>query len=110
MYWITGILGLALVAAPYVLGYSDNTTAMWTSVILGLVVVLVSIIEGVVRDPSKWEYWVAGIAGLLALIAPFALGFSSLATAMWFTVVVGALLLILDGYEIFFVKEEQQKQ
>lgn len=101
MYWITGILGLALILAPFVLGYSNNPTAQWTSIILGAVVAVVSLLEGWLKNVSKWEYWVAGLAGLLAVIAPFVLGFSALSAALWTCVILGALVAILAGYEVF---------
>lgn len=36
--WILFALGVALVAAPFLLGYADVTLAMWNSVIMGLLV------------------------------------------------------------------------
>lgn len=101
MFWITGILGLALVAAPYVLGYSANPTALWTSVILGVAVVIVSGYKALTHDVAKWEYWAAGILGLAAVIAPFVLGLGAQANAM---LVLGAIVVILAGYQVFFVK------
>jgi hypothetical protein len=46
MYWLTGLLGLALVVAPFALGYSGDPTALWSSIILGTVVALVAIPAG----------------------------------------------------------------
>ncbi|HXF61917.1 MAG TPA: SPW repeat protein [Caldilineaceae bacterium] len=101
MYWVTGLLGLLLGIAPFVLGYSNNQTAMWTSIVLGLVVVLASLFEATDTKKAKWEYWVAGIAGLLAVIAPFVFGFGVITMAVWSMVILGALILILSGYEVF---------
>lgn len=100
MFWVTGILGLALVLAPFVLGYSDNAGALWSSIILGGVVVLVSLYEGLVRDKSDWEYWLAGLAGVLSILAPFLLNFSAVATAMWVSIILGLLVVIVAGFEV----------
>jgi uncharacterized membrane protein HdeD (DUF308 family) len=109
MYWITGLLGLVLGIAPFVLGYSDHTSALWTSVILGAIVFLVSLYEAFGDHGSaSWEYWTAGFAGLLAIIAPWIFGFSALTTALWTTVIVGAVLLILAAYELFYDLPQQQ--
>jgi uncharacterized membrane protein HdeD (DUF308 family) len=102
MYWLTGLLGLLLGIAPFVLGYRDHTYALWSSVILGAIVVLVSAYKAIDSRPANWEYWVAGLAGLLAVIAPFALGFSTLTSALWTTIVLGVILLILAAYEVFY--------
>ena len=37
-YWIAGLAGLAAIAAPFLLGFNDITAALWTSLILGLLV------------------------------------------------------------------------
>jgi len=103
MYWTIGILGLALIVAPFVLGYSGDTNALWTSIILGAVVALVAGYKALTKDVAKWEDWVAGIAGLLAVIAPFVL-FSAQTTAVWTSVILGLVVAILAGYQVFFVK------
>ncbi|MCZ7575034.1 MAG: SPW repeat protein [Ardenticatenaceae bacterium] len=100
MYWVTLILGLVLILAPFILGYNDNASAFWTSFILGAVMALVSGYKAAVRDFSNWEYAVAGLAGLLAIIAPFVLGFTAQTTAMWTIVVLGVLALIVSIYQM----------
>ncbi|MEJ2710219.1 MAG: SPW repeat protein [Anaerolineales bacterium] len=101
MYWITGILGLALILAPFVFGFSANTSAMWSSVILGAVITLASIVEGWTRDDRNWEYWVVGLAGILAILAPFVLGFSSVSGALWTAIILGAVVALLAGTKVF---------
>jgi uncharacterized membrane protein HdeD (DUF308 family) len=106
MYWFTGLLGIAMAVAPFVLGYQDSPMAMWTSIVLGVVVLAVSIYEGMDVKQAKWEWWVAGVAGILAIIAPFVFGFSTLVAALWTFVILGVVLVILAGYEVFFVAQQ----
>ena len=105
MYWLISILGLALVVAPWALGYSGETTPMWTSVILGAIVFLVAAYKAMAQDEAKWEAKVAVIAGALAVIAPWALGFSALTTAMWTSVIVGVVVVILAGTQVLAQSE-----
>jgi hypothetical protein len=42
MFWITGMLGLAFIVAPFAFGYNDTPEALWTSVGVGAIVALVS--------------------------------------------------------------------
>ncbi len=108
MYWITGILGLALGASPWVFNYTDNTNAMWASVLIGAAMVLVSLYKAIMQDRTQyWEYWVIGLLGLAAVAVPFALNFTTLAEALWTCIAVGALAVIISGYELFFVQPEQ---
>jgi len=101
MYWITGILGILLIIAPFLLGYRSDSPAMWSNLILGAIVVLVSAIKGLFPDETRWEYWVAGIMGVLAIIAPFVLRFSTVATALWATLVLGVVVAVLAVYEAY---------
>jgi hypothetical protein len=97
MYWATGILGLVLAVAPWIFGYSGNTVALWTSLIVGAATIIVSWIEGTQADREPWEYWTAAILGVVAIIAPFVFGFSRYTTAMWSTIVLGALIAVFAG-------------
>lgn len=101
MYWIMGILGLVFVAAPFVLGYMNNIPALWTSIIIGVVVVAVSALEAIVRGKEKWEYQAAGILGILAVVAPFMLGFNVHVTAMWTSIVLGVLIILAASSQLF---------
>lgn len=105
MYWFTGLLGIAMAIAPFVQGYQDNPMALWTSIVLGVVVLAASLYEGMDTEQAKWEWWVAGIAGLLAVIAPFVFGFTTLTVALWTLLILGAAIVILAGYEVFFVEQ-----
>ncbi len=100
MYYLTGLLGLVAIGAPFVFGYSGDITALWTSIILGIVLLGSSVFEALANDKERWEYWVAGIAGLGAIIAPFVLGFSALATALWTMVVIGVVAIIAAGTKL----------
>jgi hypothetical protein len=107
MYWITGVLGALLIAAPYVLGYSNDPTALWSNIVLGAIVVIASAIKGLFPDRTRWEYWLAAIMGILAIAAPFVLHFTMLATALWASIVLGAIVTVLAGYEVFTINTPQ---
>ncbi len=106
MYWITGVLGLVLMLAPFLAGYSNNPGALWSSIILGLLVLAVSVYKGVTHDEARWEDAIIAIAGLVAVFAPFMFGFSSLTVAVWATIVIGGLMAFLASYEGFFAKPQ----
>ncbi|MCL6096834.1 MAG: SPW repeat protein [Patescibacteria group bacterium] len=101
MYWITGILGLMFLVAPFLLGYAENFPALWTSISAGAVVLVMSGLEALRHERETWEYWVAGAMGLLAIIAPFVFGFSSHVPALSTSVLLGALIAIVAGSKIY---------
>ena len=100
MYWITGILGLVLIAAPYGLGYSTSSAALWSALVLGAIVALASGYKAVTRDTATWEYWAVGIAGLVTVLAPFVLGFGAQTTALLASVILGAFAAVLSATQL----------
>ncbi|MFN8493791.1 MAG: SPW repeat protein [Caldilineaceae bacterium] len=105
MYWLTGFLGFLMAVAPFALGYNTHSTAMWTAVVLGLIVLVASVFEAYDVRKAKWEYWVAGVAGIVAVIVPFVFGFTALTIALWTMVILGVVMFVLAGYEVFFMQE-----
>lgn len=101
MYLVTGFLGLVLIVAPYVLGYNQSSTALWTSLIIGAVLIVASILEAVTASKQKWEYWVVGIAGVGAILAPFVLGFSTISTALWTLIIIGVVTILAAWTKLY---------
>lgn len=101
MLWSTGIAGLALILAPFIFGYTTNPTALWTSILLGAVMAIVSFYKAVLKDVARWEYWVAGGAAILAVLMPFILGFRTEPAALWSNVVVGLIVAFVTGSALF---------
>ena len=94
MYWLTGLMGLILAAAPFVFGFSNNPQALWTSLIVGSVLMVSAALEGWSDDKQTWEYWVMGVAGVGAIFAPFVLGFYGVYAAAWSLVIIGVVTVI----------------
>ena len=105
MYWLNMILGLALIVAPFALGYNTNVTAFWSSIILGAVIALASGYKAFAKDAAHWEDWVDVVAGVIAVLVPFVFGFSTLVTALWACVVLGVIVAALSGYRLYTTSE-----
>lgn len=104
MYWVNMVLGLALIAAPFALGYSDTSTALWSSIILGAIIALASGYKAIAKDKAHWEEWVDLVAGIVAVLIPFALGFSALTAALWASIILGIIVAALAGYQLYTVR------
>lgn len=101
MYLVIGFLGLLSIIAPFVLGYSQDNVALWTSLTIGAIFIVSSVLEGLAADKDRWEYWVAGIAGVGAILAPFVLGFSGLASALWSLIIIGVVAVAASWSKLF---------
>lgn len=105
MYWFTGLFGLAMAVAPFAQGYQDHLSALWASIVLGVVVFAVSVIEAMDLKHAKWEWWVAGSAGILAALTPTVFGFAIVTAERWTLLLLGVIIVILANYELFFVEQ-----
>ena len=101
MYWATGVLGVVLIIAPYIFNYASNVQALWSSIILGAAIVVLSFISWLQRNQQDWEYWAEEGIGILAIIAPFAIGFNQEIAALWTTIVIGIMLIAVAGWRLF---------
>jgi hypothetical protein len=90
--WVNLLLGLWLIAAPFVgVGVSNNLAAA-NSYVAG-VVVAISAIAAITR-PYVWEEWLNLVVGLWLIIAPFILQFSGQAGPMWNQIIVGLVIAV----------------
>jgi peptidoglycan/LPS O-acetylase OafA/YrhL len=99
MAWSTLILGAALVVAPFILGYSDNTMALWSSVLLGAVIALVSAYKAIRRTRTDREYYLIALTALAALLSPLLIDFGN-ETTTWTKVLLGIATLLIALYPV----------
>ncbi len=93
--WLLGFVGVAP-AAGAVAGAAPAagaavsagfTRAAWNAWALGIVVAAVAI--WAIAMFAEWQDWLNGILGLWLVVAPWVLGFSGMAAAVWDHVIVG---------------------
>ena len=99
--WATIGLAAALFLAPFATGYTGAAAALWTSLALAVVI----------GGLGYWrQYRWATLAGAVAVIAPWLLGFSGVTLALCSCVLVGAAVVIVDGYAGFLVDSADQSR
>jgi hypothetical protein len=94
MNWVTIVAGALLFIAPFLTGYSGTPWALWTSLVMGVVIVALGFMQS-----YKW----AAIAGVVTFFAPWVLGFNGIGAALWTCLIVGGVVAIMDGYRGFFL-------
>lgn len=87
------VLGLWLIASPWVLGYSADASASSNAVIIGIVVAVLAALE--LFNVTAWEEWVNFILGIWLVISPWALRFSGDRPAVSNDVILGIVIAVL---------------
>jgi predicted MFS family arabinose efflux permease len=87
------LLGLGLFVSPWVFGYTAQENAAGNAYLAGLIVAAMAL--AALYAFQEWEEWVSGIFGVWLIIAPWVMGFSTVAAAMYSHVVIGIAVLVL---------------
>lgn len=90
---INFLIGLWLVAAPFVLSY-DKSVAYWSEIITGALIALFSAAR-LLTPRLHSASWLNSLAGVWLIISPFILGFS-VAVAYWNALVLGVIVTVLS--------------
>lgn len=85
------VLGIWLIIAPFILGYTIITAAMWNDILVGLAVVILAGIRVSRPTANSWLSWANVVLGVWLIIAPFALGYTG-TIALWNDMVVGLVV------------------
>lgn len=96
MYWYLSILGVLLAIWPFIGGYSNIDSALWSSIILGAVITLSAGYKAATNDTGKWSVMLTGIAGAVAAFSPLLLGFSQAQTATGTMILIGGTVASLS--------------
>jgi len=98
--WIVALFGLWEVIAPFLLGYSATTAALWDAIIIGVALIVLAGWAALVNQDGtiKSLSWINAVLGLWLVIAPFLLGYSAVGAAMWNDIVVGVIVAVLAGW------------
>ena len=87
------VLGLWILAAPWVLQFEHDANPTRNAVIMGILIAVAALLA--LYRLMAWEEWANVVLGAWLVISPWVLGFSSLTAAVWNAVVVGAIIAAL---------------
>ena len=87
------ILGLWLIASPWVLEYNGEANPTLNAVIVGVLIAAAALFA--LYRVKAWEEWGNIAFGVWLVISPWILGFSALQSALSNAVIVGVLVALL---------------
>jgi 4-amino-4-deoxy-L-arabinose transferase-like glycosyltransferase len=96
--WVAFLAGLWLIVSPFLLGYRSTNGAMSNDVLIGVIVAVLALIMIVwARQTASWLPWIAALVGIWEIAAPFLLGYADTAVAAWNGVILGIIILVVNG-------------
>ena len=90
---VNALVGLWLIASPWVLSFQSDRNALANACIVGILLIATAV--GAIFVPRAWEEWTETALGVWLMVAPWVLGFSALQAARVSTVASGAVVAIL---------------
>jgi uncharacterized membrane protein HdeD (DUF308 family) len=100
--WIMLVCGVLLFVAPWVMGFSGDVAAASAAWVGGIVIAAIAI--AALFQFAEWEDWVALVAGVLTIVAPWVLGFAGLRYAAWAFVALGLIVALASVSEIWTIR------
>jgi hypothetical protein len=103
--WADLLLGLAVLASPWLLGFAEVPAPMWNAVIVGVAIVLLSAFAIAHLEP--WEEWLNIALGLWLIVSSWVLDYGAAHKALACHVGLGLLITLLAASELW---EESQNR
>ncbi len=98
--WIDMVLGLWLAASPWILDFADSDPgATRNALIVGIVIAVLSALTFLAYHIV--EEWIDVVLGIWLIVAPWALSATGNMTVVADFLIVGGVVLVLSGYEIW---------
>jgi hypothetical protein len=94
--WITVLLGVWLIASPWILGYAGRLSAAGEAYLIGVAIMAIALLARV--RPQRWQEWTAVTLGVGLALSPWVLAFSDLTAPTWNMVAVGTITATVDGW------------
>ena len=116
------LVGLWLIIAPFVLGYSDQTSPTAASILFGFLIAVIAALRVFRMPDASWLGWVNVILGLGILFAPFYVNygytgnpyqayvqfplFNADSIPLWNSVIAGAIAAVLGAASALMERAE----
>ena len=100
--WITVLVGVCLLAAPFVTGYNTlSNLATAEGVVLGVLIASLGLWTALGSEVPAYVDYLLTVLGAWSIIAPFALGYGNTTMARNSDVIVGIVVAAVAVYRTF---------
>ncbi len=110
--WLVVLAGIWEVTAPFVLGYTATTAFLWDALIVGAALVVLGAWAALSNQEGTDRAldWLNALVGLWLIAAPFVLGYTGIAAALWNDVIVGLIVAVIAGWAAVALGQRQHPQ
>jgi SPW repeat-containing protein len=110
--WVTCMLGVWLIAAPFTLAYMTESSALYEDVILGFLIASFAFTRAVSTETPSMVYvgLAVAVAGLWVLLAPYFFGYIGVDAAFNNDMVVGSAVCILGIWQAVSSSERHDRR
>lgn len=102
------VLGLWLVAAPFLLGYAFFAPAMWNSIVVGVAVAAMAAWRAF-GHAGAWAAWGNLFLGAWLMVSPWMYDYTALNAAVLNDVLVGGAIAILALVSVFALRHNEER-
>ncbi|MBS4172604.1 SPW repeat protein [Bacillus sp. FJAT-49736] len=95
---LNALIGVWFIIAPWVVGFSDQSGALWSSVVIGLIQVILSFWASGEAGWNSWKNWLTVITGAWFVLLPFVYSLSSGET--WTSVILGLVTILFSFWNM----------
>ncbi|MGV8083794.1 MAG: SPW repeat protein [Coriobacteriia bacterium] len=99
------LAGIWLVIAPFILGFTSSASAMWNSIAVGAVVVVLAAIRAFNPDEREGISWVNVVLGLWMVVSPYVLNYTNVSSAQTNALITGVIILALAAFSAYETNE-----
>lgn len=97
------VVGAVLIVAPWIFGFADVAAAMWTAIIIGVVILIselttTSPVSPIKLVPMRIHVWTDVVVGLVLAVSPWIFGFADDDANVWVPHLVVGIVVI--GYAL----------
>ncbi|WP_259394366.1 SPW repeat protein [Priestia aryabhattai] len=92
------MIGIWFIIAPWVIGFSDQSGALWSSIIFGIIQVIVSLWGYDKPGWNSWQNWISTITGVWFVIFPFI--YSLTKGEVWSGVILGLITIVFSLWSL----------
>jgi hypothetical protein len=93
------VLAICLFISPWFVGFAAETMPSWNAWIVG--VMLCGLAIAALSAFAEWEEWVNLVLGLWLIASPWLLSFATNVNAMWTSLVLGLLVVVVSLWAVW---------